>query len=481
MRTPSGAGTDHLGEDLSMTDNYFISQNSETERTKLQVDGSLPKWLTGKLVRNGPAIFEAGSTKLRHWFDGYGMLHGFMIADGTVYYQSKLIQSPEYLNNKDPGSTLKTITWGTASDPCRSIFRRFFASFTAGSNTAVNVVQIGLRYFTTSDISTINEFDIKDLDTLSTLTTTKTGTMAAHPAFTSAGRVWNMISHFGPVVKNEIISFDDSAKYVSHNVTTRRSTYYFHSFANTDRYFVAIEIPLYLSFSKLVVSGVINKSFYECFRWDKKATNKFHIFDRQTGALTRIDSDLKFFYFHTINAYEEGGKLVIDLCGYENNKIIDDFYFAVLTTTGIPEEHKASLRRVTLDLARSSATMEDLDIDLELPNINCTYAGTKYRYAYGIQSSKGCRMFSDSIAKYDFEKRQQIVWREKQLIPGEPIFVAAPDAKREDDGVLLVVCHDGEKHTACLVVLDAQNLRQIAVMYAPKHIPISLHGCFYNV
>ena len=126
-----------------MTDNYFISQNSETELTKLQLDGSLPKWLNGKLVRNGPAIFEAGSTQLRHWFDGYGMLHGFMIADGTVYYQSKLIQSPEYLNNKESRQgTLKTITWGTASDPCRSIFRRFFANFTAsGSNTSVNVVQ----------------------------------------------------------------------------------------------------------------------------------------------------------------------------------------------------------------------------------------------------------------------------------------------------------------------------------------------------
>jgi carotenoid cleavage dioxygenase-like enzyme len=67
--------------------------------------------------------------------------------------------------------------------------------------------------------------------------------------------------------------------------------------------------------------------------------------------------------------------------------------------------------------------MEDLDINFELPNINFSYAGTKYRYAYGIQSSKRCRMFSDSIAKYDFEKRQQIVWREKHLIPSEPIFL----------------------------------------------------------
>ena len=103
------------------------------------------------------------------------MLHGFMITDGTVYYQSKLIQSQEYLNNKEPGKKLEKITWGTASDPCRSIIRRFFANFASGSNTSVSVVKIGSRYFTTSDIPALNEFDIKDLDLLSTLRTTKRG------------------------------------------------------------------------------------------------------------------------------------------------------------------------------------------------------------------------------------------------------------------------------------------------------------------
>ena len=83
-----------------MLDNYYTSQNSETELTKLEVDGSLPAWLCGKLVRNGPALFEAGDTKLRHWFDGYGMLHGFTITGGTVFYQSKFIRSEEYLNEK---------------------------------------------------------------------------------------------------------------------------------------------------------------------------------------------------------------------------------------------------------------------------------------------------------------------------------------------------------------------------------------------
>jgi beta,beta-carotene 9',10'-dioxygenase len=120
----------------TMVDNYFASQNSETELTKLNVDGSLPTWLSGKLVRNGPAVFEAGKTKLRHWFDGYGMLHGFLIADGTIYYQSKFIKSEEYLNARESGKVQNTITWGTASDPCRSIFRRFFGTFTAASSNS---------------------------------------------------------------------------------------------------------------------------------------------------------------------------------------------------------------------------------------------------------------------------------------------------------------------------------------------------------
>jgi beta,beta-carotene 9',10'-dioxygenase len=348
------------------------------------------------------------------------------------------------------------------------------------SNTPVNVVKIGRRYFATSDIATLNEFDINELDTLSTLTTTKQGVMAAHPAFTSDGRVWNMISHIGPVVKNEIIAFDPSAEHTTQKVMTRSKLFYFHSFGNTDRYFVTIEMPLYLSFGQLVGSGATNKSFYECFKWDENATNIFHIFDRQTGKLTKIDSDLKFFYFHTINTYEEDGKLIIDLCGYNSSMIVDDFYMATMATTGIADGHKSSLRRITLNLGQPSATMENFGINFELPSINHTYGGQGYRYAYGVQSDKGSPRLADSVIKYDLDTHKQITWQENYLLPGEPVFVPAPEAKGEDDGVLLVVCHDSKKNTACLVVLNAQDMRVLATAHTPRHIPISLHGAFYR-
>jgi UDP-glucose 4-epimerase len=34
----------------------------------------LPPWLSGTLIRNGPAVFDHGGKSFRHWFDGQAML-----------------------------------------------------------------------------------------------------------------------------------------------------------------------------------------------------------------------------------------------------------------------------------------------------------------------------------------------------------------------------------------------------------------------
>ncbi len=50
---------------------YNKSQKTETELVKLEIIGEVPSWISGKLVRNGPAIFELGKTNFKHWFDGF--------------------------------------------------------------------------------------------------------------------------------------------------------------------------------------------------------------------------------------------------------------------------------------------------------------------------------------------------------------------------------------------------------------------------
>jgi len=459
---------------------FYTSQKQETELTKLQIVGEIPKWIRGKLIRNGPAIFEVGNTKLRHWFDGYGMLHGFIVENGEIYYHSKYIFSEEYLSAKSTGK-LSTILWGTTSDPCRSIFRRFFANFTNfPSNTNVNIVKIGERYFTTSDIATINETDIDSLDTLSSKTTDKRGVMAAHPSFQKGGSIWNMISSLGPRPTNRTISFSNEVEVISHASFATPKTYYFHSFGNTERYFVSIEQPMYLSFKRLMLSGVKNLSFYECYMWDEKAFDILHIFDRDSKQMIHIATKEKFFFFHTINTFEQDSLLYIDFCGYENNSVIDDFYFDVIQTAGLSEKNKARVMRLTVNLKTKEVVLRDMKINLELPAINRTLAGSPYQFSYGIHSSNGSTELSDSIIKYDVINNTQIIWKENSLIPGEPVFVKTPNNVAEDDGVLMVVCYDKEKATSCLAILNAKTMQEMARADTPLHIPASFHGAFYK-
>src|SRR5262249_43454376 len=63
----------------------------------LPVRGAVPPWLTGTLVRVGPAKFEVGGRAYNHWFDGLAMLHRFAFAAGRVCYANRHLRSRAYL------------------------------------------------------------------------------------------------------------------------------------------------------------------------------------------------------------------------------------------------------------------------------------------------------------------------------------------------------------------------------------------------
>ena len=58
------------------------------------------------------------------------------------------------------------------------------------------------------------------------------------------------------------------------------------------------------------------------------------------------------------------------------------------------------------------------------------------------------------------------------------MFVAAPEAAAEDEGVLLSVVLDGRTGNSFLLVLDARSLDEMARAEVPHHIPFGFHGQF---
>ncbi|CAH1775269.1 unnamed protein product, partial [Owenia fusiformis] len=56
---------------------FFSTVDEHTTSIVAAVTGTIPSWIKGGFLRNGPGKFEAGKDKYNHWFDGLALLHRF--------------------------------------------------------------------------------------------------------------------------------------------------------------------------------------------------------------------------------------------------------------------------------------------------------------------------------------------------------------------------------------------------------------------
>lgn len=56
--------------------------------------GSIPSWLQGTLLRNGPGLFSVGDTEYNHWFDGMSLIHSFTFEKGEMESSKSSVISP---------------------------------------------------------------------------------------------------------------------------------------------------------------------------------------------------------------------------------------------------------------------------------------------------------------------------------------------------------------------------------------------------
>jgi beta,beta-carotene 9',10'-dioxygenase len=134
------------------------SLEDEVVVAELPLAGELPAWLTGSLIRTGPAKWEVGDQSMNHWFDGFAMLHRFGIADGRVSYANRFLQTKAYRAAKESGE----ITYSEfATDPCRSLFGRVFSIFNPkiSDNANVNLTKLGERFVTMTETPIPVQFD----------------------------------------------------------------------------------------------------------------------------------------------------------------------------------------------------------------------------------------------------------------------------------------------------------------------------------
>src|ERR1700722_6799218 len=74
----------------------FAPVREELTETVIPVEGTIPDFLDGRYLRNGPNPTLDPDPTSYHWFLGTGMIHGMRIRDGRVeWYRNRYVRSGE--------------------------------------------------------------------------------------------------------------------------------------------------------------------------------------------------------------------------------------------------------------------------------------------------------------------------------------------------------------------------------------------------
>jgi beta,beta-carotene 9',10'-dioxygenase len=451
----------------------FDSLDAETQILGLPIQGQLPPWLEGSLIRTGPAKWEVGERSMNHWFDGLAMLHRFSFANGAVSYANRFLETRAWRAARDHGR----IEYSEfATDPCRSLFQRVSAMFSPklSDNANVNLTKLGERFIAMTETPLPVQFDAQTLAVTGVAHRVPGTLTTAHPHLDrESGGMLNYAAKLGPRTSYRFFSLEPNAT-EPRVIATKpvREPAYMHSFGLTPRWIVLAEFPYVVNPLRLALSG---RPYIENYRWRPELGTRFHLFDRGTGEAVGPFETKACFGFHHVNAYEENGEVVVDMCVTADASVVEDLYLDRLRD-GKPVA-LAHLERFRIAPDTGRITSERLiEESIDLPRINYGRCNERpYRYVWGV--SLPDRWF-DRIIKVDVVERSTTVWAESGCYAGEPVFVPAPEAEHEDDGVLLSVVLDGRTGNSFLLVLDAASLQELARAEVPHQIPFGFHGQF---
>ncbi|CAH1775270.1 unnamed protein product, partial [Owenia fusiformis] len=408
----------------------------------------------------------------------------------------------------------------------------------ASDNNIVSITRIGDGVYAANDTVILRRIDHNSLDTIERVDMSKLITIhtsTAHPHTMPDGTYYNIGINFKAGCYHVIEIAPDSKKddpvegaKILHTIPmeSRMHPAYFHSFNMSANYIIFHEQPLRFSMFKVMTWKLFKSGVDALMSFHKNLKSNFHVCDKRTGEVLPLKFVSEpFVHFHVINSYEESGHLIIDLCGAGDSSGFDTLYLAYLKGIKVDDEEsyknsklskaqrswpirfvipldvtKESPKNTNLiTLAGTTATAmlkkdgsvyltceslipEDLrskTCGMDFPQINYNfYNGKPYRYCY-FTGFPEFVIPPDKLIKLDVKTKTTQIWQEDECYPSEPMFVPAPDATREDEGVVLsVVISPNKDKPTFVLVLDGESFKEVGRASIPCDIPLGVHGTF---
>ena len=457
-------------------------RTTETEYTGrgLPVEGDLPGWLSGALIRNGPGRFEFGGERATHWFDGLAMLRRYGFGDGSVTYTNRFLRTEAYdAADEGMGNAEFATGGGTLSQAVRWL--RSLGPPEPTDNANVHVAQLGEHFVALTEAPRRIAFDPVTLETRGEFRwrddLTEHLATAHLQVDPTREETVGYSTEFGrkPAYHLYRIPHGQAARrHVSSVPATGPG--YIHDCAVTESYIVLVETPLQISVLKALAPWT--DGFLDLLTYDEDATSRFLIVDRDAEAVVATPDTPPFFTFHNVNAYETDGELVLDLVAFENDDIVHALAFDSLSGDAFAATPTGQFRRYRVEPDAGRVRSEErYDGGLELPTVPRSVRGRQYRYAYAQATD---RRGANGLVKLDVERETATEWWERGVYVEEPRMVQRPDGTAEDDGVVLAPALDTRRERSMLLVFDAETLTERARAPLPHAVPFGFHGRFFR-
>lgn len=422
----------------------FAPVPTEATVTELPVTGAIPPELAGQYLRNGP---NPRSDVPGHWFLGDGMVHGVRLEAGrAVWYRNRWVRTRAFTEGTERAAGTER-----PSDPLAATANTHVVRH---AGRLLVLVESAQPYEITCDLDTVGPYDFGGR-----LRTP----MTAHPKICPTTGELHFFGYGG--VEPPFLTYHraaaDGRLILSRPVDVPAHTM-MHDFSLTAGHVIFMDLPVVFDLTAVLSGGMP-------YRWSDT-------YQARLGVLRRDDphGDVRWYHitpgfvFHTVNAHDDGDRVVVHV-------IRQAEAFRPDTPVAAP-----SLWRWTIDPTTGSVDEEQLDDrPTEFPRIDDRRTGLPTSHGYTVASAIPGRITEGpAVTRYDLRTGVPTVHQfPASQVPGEATFVPADD-RPDGPGWLMTFVYDATRDASDLTILDAGDLgaKPVARIHLPQRVPFGFHG-----
>jgi all-trans-8'-apo-beta-carotenal 15,15'-oxygenase len=451
--------------------------SAEGAWTLPEIEGRMPKDLSGTLYRVCPGQRENHGVVYRHLFDGDAYVAKYTLRDGKASLRARFVETPQRRQEIEAGRMLYS-EFGTSAPPAPPGVR-----LGRGKNQpSVNVVFWDGRLLGLSEGGHPTAIDPEDLSYKGEWDFR--GTLPAHHPFTAhpkfdraAGVGYGFGVRQGASMALDVFRMDADGRLTLLHAVPLSSFYMIHDMLLSSEHVVFVIPPVRFDFATLLTGKA---TVSDAMKYFEREPTRIVIAKRDgTGSPMSVDLPASM-VFHHGNAFERDGKLVLDSVFIPDGEVLDALS-SVETRDAVPSS-PSRLTRVIVDLATGVVeSRTDLDTGLEFPRFDERRAGSDARFLYtlGDNDDPDYRLLSTRLNRHDLHARKTArVEAGKGRAFGEPVFVPRPGPRSEENGWLLLQGFDANRDRNFLEIRDAATLELEARVWTPIHFPLGFHGNF---